>query len=89
MRLNSLLREFPQSRDSEIVRSAYRRAIECVKLSGEAAEDPDLYEIMANNILTATRSQHELNFVRLTNRAIDLYRSRRTPKNVDAKEHQV
>jgi hypothetical protein len=77
MQLNSLLNEFPQNHDSEIVRRAYQRAVECMKLSGEAEDDPDLYETMAKNVLMATRNQRELNFIRLTNRALELYRAQR------------
>jgi len=71
-----------------IVRRAYQRSINCVKLSGEAEGDPDLYETMADHILTATRNQRELNFVRLTNRALDLYRAQRA-KNSDAKPNSA
>jgi hypothetical protein len=89
MRLNSALRDFPQGRDSEIVRQAYRRSIDCVKLSGEAEGDPDLYETMANNILIAAQNQRELNFIRLTNRALDLYRAQRAQKNAVAEPNPV
>ena len=88
MQLNSLLSEFPQNHDSEIVRRAYQRAVECMKLSGEANGDRDLYDTMANNILVATRNQRELNFIRLTNRALELYRAQRA-KNSDAKPNSV
>jgi hypothetical protein len=89
MRLNSLLSDFPKGRDSEIVRQAYRRSIDCLKLSGEAEGDPDLYETMASSILIAAQNQRELNFIRLTNRALDLYRAQRAQKNVMVEPNPV
>jgi hypothetical protein len=62
---------------ADLIERAYRRAIEYLLMTGEGEDDKRFYANVAFHVVTEVRQHHQLNFLRITNGAIQRYLAQR------------